>query len=120
MNLVMLTGHLGHDPEGEILETQTALCRMSVATNKTWTKNGEKQERTDWHRIVCFGPLANACMQFLAKGSHVAIQGELRTSTWLDDTGNNRRTVEVLARSIEFLDKRPPVTEPTEDDDIPF
>jgi single-strand DNA-binding protein len=127
MNNVTLIGHLGNNPEAKKLDNGTTLCNFSVATNKRWTKDGEKQERTDWHRIVAFGPLAEVCMEHINKGSHVAIFGELRTNSWQDDAGNNRRSVEVIAKKVDFLDKRsdapaaPADDAPTfDDDDIPF
>lgn len=115
MNIVILTGHLGANPETTAIDNGTNLTKFSIATNKRWSDGDESQERTDWHRVVTFGRLADNCQKFLKKGSHVAIRGELRTNSWEDDNGNNRRSVEVLAKSVEFLDKAPVL-----DEDIPF
>lgn len=128
MNVAMLTGHLGANPEAKKLDNGRMLCRLSVATNKRWSdKDGERKERTDWHRVVAFGPLAENCLEYLSKGSHVAIQGELQTNSWQDEDGNNRRDVQVVAKSVEFLDKKgdaPAVDSDDvpefDDDDIPF
>lgn len=127
MNNVTLIGHLGTNPEAKKLDSGTTLCTFSIATNKRWTKDGEKQERTDWHRIVAFGPLAEVCMEYIQKGSHVAIRGELRTHSWKDDDGNNRRSVEIVAKEVDFLGKREdaPAAQtddvPTfDDEEIPF
>lgn len=128
MNVVTLIGHLGTNPEAKKLDGGRMLCRLSVATNKRWKDDaGERQARTDWHKVVAFGPLAESCLEYLSKGSHVAIHGELRTDSWKDDDGNNRRDVQVVARTVEFLDKKD--DSPTsgsddapefDDDDIPF
>ena len=125
MNCVTLIGHLGNHPESQKLDNDTTLTRFSLATNKRWTQDGEKKERTDWHRIVAFGGLADVCMEYLTKGSHVAIRGELRTSSWEDNDGNNRRSVEIVAKDVEFLGKKgsgPTDADSPEfdDDDIPF
>ena len=127
MNVVMLTGHLGNNPEAHKSDAGTMVCRMSLATNKRWKADGETHERTDWHKVVAFGPLAEVCLEYLSKGSHIALQGELRVSTWEDNDGNNRRDVQVAARSIEFLDKKQVSAHSSSDDapefnddDIPF
>ena len=120
MNSVTIIGHLGNAPETKELENGNTLARFSVATNRRWVdENGDRRERTDWHRVVCFGRLAEVCDEHLTKGSHVAVRGNLRTSQWSDDDGNNRRSVEIRASEVEFLDKRDDFNTET-DDDIPF
>ncbi len=127
MNCVTLIGHLGTDPEAHKLDSDTTLCHFRLATNRRWTKDGEKHERTDWHGIVTYGPLAEACKEYINKGSHVAIRGELRTSSWEANDGSYRRSVEIVAKDVEFLDKRRDESTATADDtpeftddDIPF
>lgn len=137
MNIVMLIGRLGRDPELRYTETGRAVCNMSIATTRRWTKaDGERGERTDWHRIVVWGAAAEACKQYLATGRQIAVRGAIQYRQYESD-GIKRWSAEIVAdRSggIEFLSNAradKPAEEPAEehsehgrgelaDDDIPF
>ena len=133
MNNVQLIGHLGNDPELRYTQGGTAVVTLSVATNARWNdKDGNKQSRTDWHKIKVYGKSAENHKEYLSKGSHVGVTGELRCDTWTDDDGNNRKAVYVLGRQIDYLSSvtsdelgEPPTDNPEDDrvftdDDIPF
>ncbi len=104
INKVILIGRLGQDPELKYTAAGTAVTNFSVATNESWMdKSGQRQERTEWHRIVVWGKLAELCQQYLAKGRQAFIEGSLRTRSWEDQSGQKRYTTEVVARNIQFL-----------------
>jgi single-strand DNA-binding protein len=98
VNKVILVGHLGKDPEVRYTQDGKAICNFSVATAETWKdKNtGEKREKTEWHRIVVFGKLADICAEYLTKGRQVYIEGKLQTRKWQDNDGNDRWSTEVV------------------------
>ena len=107
VNKVILIGNTGADPELRYTPGGTAVSNFSIATNESWTNsNGEKQERTEWHRIVVWGRLAEICNQYLRKGRKVYVEGKLQTSSWEGQDGIKRYTTEVIAREIEILDTR--------------
>lgn len=104
VNKVILIGNLGADPEVRYTSSGGAVGNFSLATNESWTdKNGQKQERTEWHRIVVWGKTAENCGQYLSKGRQVYIEGRLQTRDWMDKEGNKRYTTEVVAQSVRFL-----------------
>ena len=104
INKVILIGRLGQDPELKYTAAGTAVTNFSVATNESWMdKSGQRQERTEWHRIVVWGKLAELCQQYLTKGRQAFIEGSLRTRSWEDQSGQKRYTTEVVARNIQFL-----------------
>ena len=106
INVVHLIGNLGNDPELRTSESGTAITNLSVATNETFTdQDGERQQRTQWHRIVVFGRQAESCVKFLARGRKVQIEGRLRTRRWIDRDGLERDPTEVVAHRVTFLDK---------------
>ncbi|HFW3088931.1 TPA: single-stranded DNA-binding protein [Salmonella enterica subsp. enterica serovar Reading] len=98
LNKVMLIGHLGQDPEVRYLPSRNAVAMLSLATSDTWKDNqtGEQKERTEWHRVVIYGKLAEIAGEYLRKGSQVYIEGELRTRKWTDQSGQERYTTEVV------------------------
>lgn len=101
----ILIGNLGSDPEVKFLDSGP-VCNFSLATSKKWTdKQGQKQERTEWHRIVVWGKLAELCGEYLAKGRQVYIEGENITRSWEKD-GHKFQTTEVHAREVTFLGKK--------------
>lgn len=103
VNKVILVGNLGQDPEMKYTAGGTALCTFSVATSENFNdREGNPQERTEWHRIVVWGKLAEICGQYLSKGRQVYVEGSLRTSTW-DDNGSKRYRTEINAREVQFL-----------------
>ncbi|EAA6552714.1 single-stranded DNA-binding protein [Salmonella enterica subsp. diarizonae] len=98
LNKVMLIGHLGQDPDVRYLPNGNAVAMLSLATSDTWKdkQTGEQKERTEWHRVVIYGKLAEIASEYLRKGSQVYIEGELRTRKWTDQSGQERYTTEVV------------------------
>lgn len=104
VNKVILVGRLGQNPEVRYTPAGAAVANFSVATNETWTdKNGQKQERTEWHKVVVWGKLAELCNQFLAKGRQVYLEGRLQTRQWQDKDGQTKYTTEIQAQTVQFL-----------------
>ena len=104
VNKVILVGHLGRDPELRYTPSGTAVANFSLATNDAWTdKAGEKQERTEWHRVVVWGKQAEIAGEYLSKGKQVFIEGSLQTREWNDRDGNKRQTTEVRAQRVIML-----------------
>ncbi len=135
VNKVILIGRLGRDPEVRYTPSGTAVANFSIATSEQWSnKDGEKQERTEWHRIVAWKRLGEICGEYLHKGSQIYIEGRLQTRAWEDRDGNKRYTTEVIAQNMQMLgsadkegraetvDESFPVEEPitVPEDDIPF
>ena len=103
VNKVILIGNLGADPELRYTAGGTAVARFNMATKEFWTKEGTKEERTEWHRIVAWGRLGEICGEYLAKGRQVYIEGKLQTRNWEDKDGNKRYTTEVVAQVMQML-----------------
>lgn len=104
VNKVILLGRLGQDPELKYTPGGSPVCNFSVATTEAWTdKQGQKQEKTEWHRIVVWGKLAELCNQYLSKGRQAFIEGRLQTRSWDDKDGNKRYTTEILATTVQFI-----------------
>ena len=136
VNKVILVGNLGADPEVRYTPSGKAVASFNVATREQWTgKDGEKSEKTEWHRIVAWARLGEICGEYLHKGSQVYIEGRLQTRTWEDRDGNKRSTTEIVAQTMQMLGSpgakggsargkeerftdEEPVSIP--DDDIPF
>lgn len=113
INKVILIGNLGRDPETRYLPDGGAVTNISVATTDVWKdKSGEKQERTEWHRIAFFGRLAEIAGEYLKKGSPVYIEGSLRTRKWQDKEGKDRYTTEIIANEMKMLGQRSGGSEP--------
>ncbi len=107
VNKVILIGRLGADPEVRYTPSGMPVANFRIATSENWNdKQGQKQERTEWHRIVVWGKLAELCGQYLSTGRQVFIEGRLQTRQWDDRDGNKRYTTEVQAREITFLGGR--------------
>lgn len=106
VNKVILVGRLGNDPEIRYTQGGAAVANFNIATSENWTdREGQKQERTEWHRIVVWGKMAETCSQFLGKGRQVFVEGRLQTRQWDDKDGNKRYTTEVIASTVQFLDR---------------
>jgi single-strand DNA-binding protein len=104
VNKIILIGNLGSDPEVRFADSGTEVATFSVATNEAWQdKSGQKQERTEWHRVVTFGPLAKLCGEYLSKGRQVYLEGQVRYNKWEDDQGTSRTSTDVVAREVTFL-----------------
>lgn len=137
INKVIIIGNLGKDPEMKYTASGAAIANITVATSETWNdkQSGEKQEKTEWHRIVAFGRLAEIMGEYIQKGSQVYIEGKLQTRKWQDKDGNDRYTTEVVARDMQMLGGKGQAAKPQQsqgfrdkpetqsdfaDDDIPF
>lgn len=104
LNKMMVIGNLGDNPEVRFTPGGQPVATMRVATNERWTdKSGQKQERTEWHRIVVWGPQAEQCGKFLSKGRQVFVEGRLQTREWTDKEGHKRFTTEIVAQRVQFL-----------------
>ena len=138
MQKVLIIGNLGNDPETRYTNSGQAVTNISVATSESWNnkETGNKEERTEWHRIVFFSRLAEIAGEYLKKGSKVYIVGQLRTRKWQDQNGQDRYTTEIVAKDMQMLDSRSTAEPPKAaapdpnnhggkvaadfDDDIPF
>lgn len=136
INKVILIGNLGKDPEVRYTPSGVTVATFSVATTDEWKdkETGEKQERTEWHRVVAWRRLGEICGEYLRKGSPVYVEGKLQTRAWEDRDGNKRYTTEIVAQNMQMLgsankggkaeafDPGFPIEEPitVPEDDIPF
>ncbi|OFZ15172.1 MAG: single-stranded DNA-binding protein [Bdellovibrionales bacterium GWA2_49_15] len=104
VNKVILLGRLGQDPELKYTPNGSAVCSFSLATSENWVdKGGQKQERTEWHRIVVWGKLGELCNQYLAKGRQCFLEGRIQTRSWDDKEGQKRYMTEINATTVQFL-----------------
>jgi single-strand DNA-binding protein len=104
VNKAILVGNLGSDPEMRYTPSGQGVCEFRVATNESWNdKNGQRQERTEWHRIVVWGKRAEVCSKYLAKGRSVYVEGRIQTRTYDDKEGNKRYITEIVAQDVQFL-----------------
>jgi single-strand DNA-binding protein len=107
VNKAILIGRLGSDPEVRHTQSGQAVANFNIATSENWTdKSGQRQEKTEWHRIVAWGRTAELCNQYLKKGRQVFIEGKLQTREWTDQSGQTRRTTEIKADNVTFLGGR--------------
>lgn len=107
LNKAMLIGRLGQDPEVRYTQANTAVATLSIATSERFKdSNGEAQERTEWHRVVAWGRLAEICQQYLNKGSLVYIEGPIQTRSWEDKDGQKKYTTEIKALQMTMLDSK--------------
>jgi len=105
VNKVILLGNLGNDPDVRYTASGAAVANVSLATAENWRdkETGEKQERTEWHRVVFFGRLAEIVGEYLRKGSQVYVEGRIQTRKWQDKDGNDRYTTEIVANEMQML-----------------
>lgn len=135
VNKVILIGNLGADPELRYTPAGRAVANFRMATSSQWTtKEGEKKEQTEWHRIVAWDKVAERCGEYMKKGSSVYVEGRLQTRSWEDQNGVKKWTTEVVANHVQMLGPRQtgdtpeaPAAPPEElpstfeaDDDLPF
>ncbi len=136
VNKVILIGNLGRDPEVKYTQNGTAVANLNIATNEVWTdKAGQKQERTEWHRVVVWGKQAQVLSELLTKGKQVYVEGSLQTRSWDDREGNKRYTTEVRAVRVLLMGRaeggrggmEQPESQPVEmemhdtaDEEVPF
>jgi single-strand DNA-binding protein len=104
VNKVILVGNIGKDPEVRYMTSGDPVATISLATTDTWKdKEGAKQERTEWHRVVFFGKLAQIVADYVKKGMSIYVEGALRTRKWQDSSGQDRYTTEIVAGSMQML-----------------
>lgn len=107
LNKVMLIGRLGRDPELRYTQTGTPVTTLNVATDESYIdRDGNRVERTEWHRVTVFQRQAENCTTYLGKGSLIYVEGSLQTRKWQDSQGQDRYTTEVKAQRIQFLERR--------------
>ena len=112
VNKAILIGNLGADPELRYTQSKKAVVNFTVATSRSWNdKEGEKQEETEWHRVVAWDKLAEICSKFLKKGSQVYIEGRMQTRSWTDKEGVKRYTTEIVAHEMSMLGKKDSTTD---------
>lgn len=106
VNKCILVGTLGADVELRQTENNRSVANFSIATNEVWTsEDGTRHERTEWHKVVVWGKTADNCSKYLAKGRSVYVEGPIRTRKWTDKDNNERNVKEVIASTVQFLDK---------------
>ena len=125
VNKVILIGRLGRDPEMKFTPNGKAVTNFTMATNEIWSdQNGERQERTEWHRVVAWDKLAENCARLLEKGKQVYVEGRTQTRQWDDRDGNKRYTTEIVANSMQVLSTMDSLgarlPNPPAFDDIPY
>ena len=105
VNKVILLGRLGQDPELKYTPSGGAVCNFSLATSESWNDKatGQKQERTEWHRIIVWGKLGELCNQYLSKGRQAFVEGRIQTRSWEDKDGQKRYATEILANTVQFI-----------------
>lgn len=107
INKAILVGNLGQDPELKYTQAGTAVATLSVATNRFWKDNdGNRQDETEWHRVIVWAQTAEFCGQYLKKGNKVYVEGRLQTRKWQDQAGNDRYTTEIVANELKSLAAR--------------
>ena len=108
VNKAILVGNLGSDPEVRYLPSGQPVANFNIATTEKWSgKDGTPGEKTEWHRIVVFGKLAELCKEYLKKGRQVYIEGRLQTREWQNKEGQKQRTTEIIANAVQFLGSGP-------------
>ena len=108
INKAIILGNVGNDPEIRHTQDGKAIANLSIATSEVWKdQQGQKQEKTEWHRVSAFGKLAEIIGQYVTKGSKVYIEGKIQTRKWQDQSGNDRYTTEIVASELQMLDSRP-------------
>lgn len=137
INKAILVGRLGRDPEVRYTPDGVMVTNFTIATDEQWKdKNGDKVQRTEWHRIVTFGKLAEICGKYLTKGKLVYLEGRIQTRSWDDKDGVKKYTTEIVASDMKMLDSKgqrdsdtgrdepplahPGVDGPIPDEDVPF
>ena len=129
VNKVIIVGNLGQDPEARFTPQGTAVTNLSIATNESWkNQEGQIQDRTEWHRVVLYGKMAETAGEYMRKGSMVYVEGRLRTKEWEDQNQNKRKTTEIMCDNFTMLGRRADnqpnqnnrLERAAEDDDLPF
>lgn len=106
LNKVMIIGRLGRDPELKYTQSGQPVCNLNVATDEGYVKDGQRVEKTEWHRIVVWGKQAETVANYLSKGRLVYVEGKIETRKWQDQSGQDRYTTEIKADRVQFLDSK--------------
>ena len=113
VNRVIIIGRMGNDPELRWMPNGEAVANISIATSESWKdQQGQKQERTEWHRCVAYRKLAEIIGEYLKKGANIYIEGKLRTREWQDQQGQKKYTTEIIISEMQMLDKNPNAGQP--------
>lgn len=125
LNLVLLAGNLGNDPEVRYAASGTPVGSFSLAISSKIKSDGKEEERVEWVRVVCFSSVAETCGKYLGKGDSVFIMGKVRTRKYTDKEGADKKVTEIVADRVQFLTLKKksdegPVDSPPVDDDVPF
>jgi single-strand DNA-binding protein len=126
VNKAIIVGYVGQDPDVRYMPNGKQVTNIRVATSESWKKDGEKQERTEWHSVVAFEKLAEIMGQYLKKGAPVYIEGKIQTRKWQDKEGKDRYSTEIVASQMQMIgraeakEKQPAAAEFEDDKEIPF
>jgi single-strand DNA-binding protein len=104
VNKAIILGRLGGDPEIRVTPSGQQVCTISLATSESWVKDGQKEEKTEWHRVVLWGKLAELAGKYLKKGRNVYIEGRIQTRSWDDPQGQKRYSTEIVGTEMKFVD----------------
>lgn len=104
VNRVILVGRLGADPDLRATQTGQNVCTLSLATSESWVKDGKREDKTEWHRVILWARQAELAAKYLKKGRMVYIEGRLQTRSWQDNQGQKRYTTEIVATTMQFLE----------------
>lgn len=118
VNKVILVGRLGQEPDMRSTTSGQQVCTLNIATSETWIKEGNKEERTEWHRVVLWGNQADNANKYLKKGRLVYIEGKLQTRSWQDQQGQKRYTTEIIANNMQFLESNNSKNDKQQFDDV--
>jgi single-strand DNA-binding protein len=120
VNKAIIIGNAGKDPETKYTDAGVAVCTLTLATKHSWKeKEGQRQEKTEWHRVVFWGKLAEIVDRYVRKGSQVYVEGRIETRKWTDKNGNEKYTTEIVADQMQMLSNRPK-QEIDNDEEVPF
>ena len=120
VNKAIIIGNAGKDPETKYTDAGVAVCTLTLATKHSWKeKEGQRQEKTEWHRVVFWGKLAEIVDRYVRKGSQVYVEGRIETRKWTDKNGNDKYTTEIVADQMQMLSNRPK-QETDNDEEVPF
>lgn len=113
VNKAILLGRLGQDPETKHLDSGKSVCNFSIATSEKWKgKDGQDNEKSEWHRIVAWDKTAEICAKYLTKGREVYVEGKIETRKWTDKNGQDKYTTEIRALNVQFIGGKQEEAEP--------
>ncbi len=115
VNRVILVGRLGADPDLRATQSGQNVCTLSLATSESWVKDGKREDKTEWHRVILWARQAELAAKYLKKGRMVYIEGRLQTRSWQDNQGQKRYTTEIVATTMQFLEGQSQAVQDTKD-----